>query len=97
MRAGKFPFTILPYIASLDYSGEANFILVFLQSLATICLMTAYGKYTTPKPTPLLSHDSVKEAKETRKKLLQEIEQRRVEDYKRVFKKSRLQVNSDLL
>jgi hypothetical protein len=59
--------------------------------------MTAYGKYTTLKPTPLLSHDSVKEAKEARKKLLQEIEQRRVENYKRFFKKSRLQVNSDLL
>lgn len=39
--------------------------------------MSEYGKYTTRKPTPLLSHDSVKEAKAARKKLLEQIEQRR--------------------
>jgi hypothetical protein len=46
--------------------------------------MTEYGKLTTIKPTPLLNYDQVKEAKEARRKLLQQVEQRRRTNYKRI-------------
>jgi hypothetical protein len=60
--------------------------------------MSEYGTYTTRKPPPLLSHDSVKEAKAARKKLLEQIEQRRAKNYKRFMeKKRRLQAKGDLL
>lgn len=49
--------------------------------------MTEYGKYTTIKPTLLLPQDSVKEAKEARKQLLDQVEQRRRENYKRFIAK----------
>lgn len=58
--------------------------------------MTEYGRSTTIKPAPLLSHDSVKEAKEARKKLLQEVEQRRKQNYLLFLQKQRLQ-NTDRL
>jgi hypothetical protein len=53
--------------------------------------MTEYGKYTTIKPTPLPIDDRVKEAKEARRKLLEQVEQRRKENYKRFLEKQRLQ------
>ncbi len=59
--------------------------------------MTEYGKYTTIKPTPLLTDNRVKEAKEARRKLLEQVEQRRAENYKRWIKKARLQAGSDLI
>jgi hypothetical protein len=67
--------------------------------LQTACysrLMTEYGKYTTIKPAnaPLLTDDRVKEAKEARRKLLEQVEQRRAENYKRWIKKARLQASS---
>jgi hypothetical protein len=63
--------------------------------------MSEYGKYTTRKPNALhslLSHDSVKEAKAARKKLLEQIEQRRAANYKRLMEKKRsLQAEGDLI
>ena len=60
--------------------------------------MSEYGTYTTQRPTPLLSHDSVKEAKAVRKKLLEQIEQRRAANYKRLMEKKRsLQAEGDLI
>jgi len=59
--------------------------------------MTEYGhQITTAKPTPLLSHDQVKEKKEARRKLIEQVEQRRKQNYMRWLKKSRLQ-NTDCL
>ena len=54
--------------------------------------MTEYGKYTTINSANalLLTHDQAKAAKEARKKLLQEIEQRRRENYKRYYEKMAL-------
>jgi hypothetical protein len=55
--------------------------------------MSEYGHYITAqhKPTPLLSHDPIKEKKAARRKVLDEVEQRRAENYKRWIKKARLQ------
>jgi len=54
--------------------------------------MSEYGKYIahTP-PTPLLIHDPVREKKAARRKVLEEVEQRRRENYKRFYKKMQLQ------
>lgn len=51
--------------------------------------MTEYGHYITPhqKPAPLSSHDPIKEKKAARRKLLDEVEQRRAENYKRFMEK----------
>jgi len=51
--------------------------------------MSEYGHYITThhKPTPLLSHDPIKEKKAARRKVLEEVEQRRVENYKRYYAK----------
>jgi hypothetical protein len=67
-----------------------------LELLQTACysrLMTEYRKYTTIKPAnaPLLTDGRVKEAKEARRKLLEQVEQRRAENYKRFLEKQRLQ------
>lgn len=60
--------------------------------------MSEYGSSTTQRPTPLLSYDSVQEAKAARKKLLERIEQRRRENYKRFMEKKRqLHAEDDLL
>jgi len=61
--------------------------------------MTEYGHYITPhqKPAPLSSHDPIKEKKAARRKLLEEVEQRRAENYKRWIKKARLQAGGDLI
>jgi hypothetical protein len=60
--------------------------------------MTEYGHYITTqhKPTPLLSHDPIKEKKAARRKLLEEVEQRRVENYKRFLEKTKLQASSKI-
>jgi len=59
--------------------------------------MTEYGHHiTTAKPTSLLSHDQVKEKKEARRKLIEQVEQRRKQNYMHWLKKSRLQ-NTDCL
>ncbi len=51
--------------------------------------MSEYGHYITThhKPTPLLSHDPIKEKKAARRKVLEEVEQRREENYKRYYAK----------
>jgi hypothetical protein len=50
--------------------------------------MTEYGhQITTLKPTPLLSHDQVKEKKEARRKLIDQVEQRRRWNYREYYKK----------
>jgi len=58
--------------------------------------MTEYGKYTTIKPTPLLTDNRVKEAKEARRKLLEQVEQRRAENYKRWLAKAKCQSSSNI-
>jgi hypothetical protein len=60
--------------------------------------MTEYGHHvTTAKPTSLLSHDAVKEAKEKRRKILEAIWQRRAENYKRFMQKRRLQAGGEVI
>jgi len=50
--------------------------------------MTEYGHHITHHNTsPLLSHDHVQEKKAARKKLLEEVGQRRVEIYRRFRKR----------
>jgi len=57
--------------------------------------MSEYG--THQKPAPLLSSDPVQEKKAARRKLLDEVFQRRVVNYHRFLeKKRRLQANIDL-
>jgi hypothetical protein len=71
----------------------------FLQNFATLRpIMSEYGKYITrQKPTPILSSDPVQEKKAARRKLLDEVFQRRAKIYQRFFeKKHRLQANNDL-
>jgi len=49
--------------------------------------MSEYGHHiTTAKPTPLLSHDPIKAKKAARRKVLEEVEQRRRMNYKRWLK-----------
>ena len=62
-------------------------------------VMTAYGQHITKdKSTPLLSHNSVNEAKEARRKILEAIFQRRRENYKRFMQKKRqLQADVEVL
>jgi len=50
--------------------------------------MSEYGHYITThqKPTPLLSHDPIKEKKAARRKVLEEVEQRRRMNYRRWLK-----------
>jgi hypothetical protein len=60
--------------------------------------MTEYGHYITPhqKPTPLLSNDPIKEKKAARRKVLDEVEPRRAENYKRFLEKAKLQASSKI-
>ncbi len=60
--------------------------------------MSEYGKYTTrQRSTPLLSADPVQEKKAARRKLLNDVLQRRARNYHRFLeKKRRLQANIDL-
>ncbi|SRR6266568_7197512 len=58
-------------------------------------IMSEYGQ-TKEKPTPILTSDFVQERKAARRKLIEEVEQRRSENYKRFILKHRLQTNSDI-
>jgi len=71
----------------------------FLQNFATLRpIMSEYGKYIIrQRPMPLLSADPVQEKKAARRKLLDEVFQRRVVNYHRFLeKKRRLQADIDL-
>jgi len=58
--------------------------------------MSEYGKFITHNsPAPLLSHDPVREKKAVRRKVLEEVEQRRRENYKRFYRKMLLQEEQD--
>src|SRR6266567_2388546 len=81
----RFPvfLSVLPY--------QAFSTLELLQTACYSRLMTEYRKYTIIKPIPLLTYDRVKETKEARRKLLEQVEQRRAENNKRYLEKQRLQ------
>jgi hypothetical protein len=55
----------------------------FSRSPTTIRAMTEYGKFVALIPTSLLSHCHGKAANAARKKLLEQVEQRRRENYER--------------
>ena len=57
--------------------------------------MTAYGQHITHKPdTPLYFNAAANKA--ARRKILEEVEQRRRQNYSRYFTKMRLQQKGDL-
>jgi hypothetical protein len=63
--------------------------------------MSEYGHYITTHQKPnaqhsLFSHDPIKEKKAARRKLLDEVEQRREENYKRWLEKAKLQASSKI-
>ena len=75
--------------------AEASPSLDFIEFPAILWpIMSEYGKYTTDqKPTPLLSSDPAQEKKAARRRLLDEVFQRRAINYQRFLeKKRRLQV-----
>ena len=77
---------------------EVSSPLDFLQIFATLRpIMSEYGKHITrQEPTPLLSSDPVQEKKAARRKLLDEVFQRRGVNYHRFLeKKRRLQADND--
>jgi hypothetical protein len=60
--------------------------------------MSEYGQHITHHiTTSLLSHDAIKEKKEVRRKLLEEVFRRRAENNRQWYKKMQLQTNSDLI
>jgi len=71
----------------------------YLNCMVYIAYMTEYGHLITRQHRPIPYHptDAVKEAKEARKKLLDQVEQRRKENYRRWYRKMRLQPDGDLL
>jgi len=70
---------------------EASPPLDFLQIFATLRpIMSEYGRYIMrQKPAPLLSSDPVQEKKAARRRLLDEVFQRRAKIYHRFFEKKR--------
>jgi hypothetical protein len=58
--------------------------------------MNEYGKHITHNsPAPLLTHDPVQVKKAARRKVLEDVERRRRENYQRFYRKMQVQAEQD--